>query len=266
MEFVNYNGQLISKERFEKDYAFLKNEFGLIETYLIASGILWLSSLHYERILKSMHQLDFDVPDFFTEDFLENELKFLGKKNQHDVIGKIRLSIVWHQKQFHYFIESSSLAKQDIVWNDKGYILNIYQKEKKQLTAHHNLKLNQRSLYNQAIAFAKANHSEDAIIINEENKIIETAIANIFWIKNNQVFTPSLKDGCVDGVTRKFLIEKMKSAGIPFQEKILTKEMLLQADEVFITNAVRKIKWVFEIEDFRYNNSFVMENIYPLIT
>src|SRR5690606_7074784 len=189
MKFINHNGMLITEENFEKEGAFLKNEFGLLETYLISSGILWLTSLHYERILKSIKQLGFDLPDFFTENFIKNELLSLAKKNQHAVLGKLRLSIIWQSGQFHYFIESSSLTKQDTVWNDKGYTLNIYQKEKKQVEHPSNLNLNQRSLYNHALAFAKANHSDEAIIINEENNIIETAVANIFWIKDKKVFT-----------------------------------------------------------------------------
>jgi len=57
----------------------------------------------------------------------------------------------------------------------------------------------------------------------------------------------------VAGVMRRHIL-----ATIPgITERILTKEILLTADEVFLTNAIKKVKWIGSIEDKKYGNNVV---------
>jgi branched-chain amino acid aminotransferase len=116
------------------------------------------------------------------------------------------------------------------------------------------LKLTDRSLYEKAEKFANENNLDDSLILNEYGHICESTIANIFWIKDNMIYTPPLSEGCVAGVMRKYLMEKMRDAGYGIQEKKLSIEELFGAEEVFFTNAIRGIRGVTKFRDKIYTN------------
>jgi branched-chain amino acid aminotransferase len=75
-------------------------------------------------------------------------------------------------------------------------------------------------------------------------------MANIFWLKDGQLYTPPLSEGCVAGVMRRYIIER-----IPVTESMLDTDTLYVADEVFLTNTIRRIKWVSVIADKTYSNT-----------
>ncbi len=122
-----------------------------------------------------------------------------------------------------------------------------------------NLKTCNALIYAIAAKQAKANKWNDALVVNTNNHIIESAIANIFWIKDNVVFTPPMSDGCVAGVMRQHIIRT-----IDVTEKHLTVLELLQADEVFLTNAIKKMRWVSRIADTVYTNQNI-QNIHTIL-
>ena len=79
---------------------------------------------------------------------------------------------------------------------------------------------------------AKANGFDEAIRLNEAGDIVSVCLANIFWKKNGETFTPPLETGCLKGVTRGFILENL-----PVTEKRAKLEELLTADEIFLTSA-----------------------------
>jgi branched-chain amino acid aminotransferase len=76
----------------------------------------------------------------------------------------------------------------------------------------------------------------------------------LFWIKDKTVFTPPLNEGCVAGVMRKFLMKKIKDSAGQIEERILTGDILLDADELFLTNAVFGMRWVCQFKNKHFSN------------
>jgi branched-chain amino acid aminotransferase len=97
----------------------------------------------------------------------------------------------------------------------------------------------------------------DALVLNSENRIADSAIANIYWVKDNRIFTPPLSEAPIQGVMRRFLLEQL-----PIHEHPLTIETLEQADEVFLTNAVRGIQWVAFVGDTPYPSQITAATLY----
>jgi branched-chain amino acid aminotransferase len=110
-----------------------------------------------------------------------------------------------------------------------------------------------------AAAFAKKNNLDEAILLNAYNHICESAIANIFIIKGNTVFTPPLTEGCVEGTIRTFLLKKEEVEDLKIQEKILLRNDLLAADELFLTNSIQPVRWVKGFGEKEYGNEKVKE-------
>ncbi len=84
---------------------------------------------------------------------------------------------------------------------------------------------------------AKANGFADVIICNQDNYICETTKANIFWVIDEQLYTPALSCGLLNGTIRQFICENFQVN----QVSNMTLKQLEKVDCVFITNALNPI-------------------------
>lgn len=87
-------------------------------------------------------------------------------------------------------------------------------------------------LKNEALA-AGAN---DAVLL-KEGKVTEATSANLFVVIDGILTTPPKSTRLLHGITRDVVLELAESNGIAFEERELTAEDLLQADEMFITSS-----------------------------
>jgi len=90
---------------------------------------------------------------------------------------------------------------------------------------------------------AKGRGFDEAIQLNERGKITSASTANIFWLKDGGLFTPSLKTGCLAGTTREFVLEHLGCEEI--QARI---EEIRTADEIFVTSAGIGVAQVAEFD------------------
>ncbi|MGZ3787787.1 MAG: aminotransferase class IV [Bacteriovorax sp.] len=88
----------------------------------------------------------------------------------------------------------------------------------------------------------------DAIMVNSEGHVTEGSTSNIWMIKDGVIYTPALKDGVLEGLTRKTLFEMAGPLGPEIREATLTQDDFLSADECFITSTTRNIVPVTKIE------------------
>ena len=85
-----------------------------------------------------------------------------------------------------------------------------------------------------------------AIQLNERDEIASACMANVFWLSNGKLFTPSLETGCLPGTMREFMLENLEcdevEAGI---------EQIRSADEIFLTSAGIGVTQVAEFDGRR---------------
>jgi branched-chain amino acid aminotransferase len=79
---------------------------------------------------------------------------------------------------------------------------------------------------------AKQRGFDEGVQLNERGEITSACVANVFWLKNGKLFTPSLETGCLPGTTREFVLEK-----IDCREVAGGIDELRTADEIFLTSA-----------------------------
>lgn len=89
-----------------------------------------------------------------------------------------------------------------------------------------------------AYSQAKAKGYDEALLLNSRGYISEGSRSNIFLIKDKQVFTPSLECGCLDGVTRRAVLDIARKSKLIINEGRLTVGDLHSADEAFLTNSL----------------------------
>jgi aminodeoxychorismate lyase len=106
------------------------------------------------------------------------------------------------------------------------------------------------------IAFeeAKSKKFDEAIRLNEKDQVTSACMANVFWIEDGTVFTPSLETGCLEGTTRSFVIELCKELGIEVYATESDIQEVLRAEEVFLTSSGIGIVPVVKIESEFFKN------------
>jgi len=115
-----------------------------------------------------------------------------------------------------------------------------------------------------AALYAKEQFCNDALLLNNYGRICDSSIANVYMIKDNRIYTPSLQEGCIAGVMRKFLIEHLPLLGYTIEETQITEEMINTADEVFISNSIFNIRWVGHIGSYEFANKKIIDMVNAL--
>jgi branched-chain amino acid aminotransferase len=73
---------------------------------------------------------------------------------------------------------------------------------------------------------------DEAIRLNERGEIVSACLANVFWQKDDRLFTPSLKTGCLPGTTREYVLEKLECS-----EAEQSLDGIGDIDAMFLTSA-----------------------------
>ena len=82
---------------------------------------------------------------------------------------------------------------------------------------------------------------QEGFFLTAEGHVAEGITSNIFWVKDNVLFTPALETGILAGITRDWVIQKAVAHGIHVLEGIFTPDNLEAAEEVFVSNAVQEL-------------------------
>ena len=95
---------------------------------------------------------------------------------------------------------------------------------------------------------AQERHCGEAIWFTPENALAEGSISNVFLVRENRLLTPPLDTPVLPGITRALVLQLAESLQIPAEEKACTIDDLLDAEEVFLTNAIMEVMPVTRVE------------------
>ncbi|MEZ5017966.1 MAG: aminotransferase class IV [Flavipsychrobacter sp.] len=267
MRYVNVNGQIVKETSAKVPYnnrAF-RFGYGVFETMLFRGGVIQLKEYHWKRLFGAVEQLELIMPEIMDANWLEAEIKKTVKKNKLEKLCRVRLQIYagqgglydGHNAWTEFVIVVTPEKEQITELNETGVRLSIAEGLQKSNDSLANLKSCSALIYSIAARQADKKGFDDALICNISGNIIESTIANIFWIKGDTIYTPPLSEGCIAGVMRQYLLEQLPMAGINIKEEPLTRAQLKAADGIFLTNAIRKIKWVSTIDDMTFKKDKV---------
>lgn len=91
--------------------------------------------------------------------------------------------------------------------------------------------------------------ADEAIMTDEDGIVSEATLDNIFGIKGNTIFTPSLDTNCLPGITRAKIMDIAKEQGMKVVEGRFLPKEFLSADEVFLTGTGAGIVPVTRIDE-----------------
>lgn len=261
MNYANLNGKIVAApDAGAISNAAFRYGVGLFETMLVRDGAIRLAAYHWDRLFAGMLQLGFDVPAHLSPDQLEAEVLRAVKKNGWERLCRVRLEVYGaggglydreHNRPL-YLIECYHMTGEMLRLNENGLVVGIAHGLAKANDSLASLKTSNALVYAMAARHAQKQKWNDALVLNTAGNIIESTIANIFWVKEGELYTPPLSEGCVAGVMRRHLCEAVPG----IRQEPLTPEMLAEADEVFLTNAIRGWRWVAMFGGHTYTNTF----------
>jgi len=90
---------------------------------------------------------------------------------------------------------------------------------------------------------------DELILMDYKGKVAEASMANIFWRRGKKVFTPALECGCIAGVGRRAILEKIPRL---VTQGIFGSNELLSADQVWVSN-VTGISYLEKINSLEFS-------------
>ncbi|TMV53850.1 branched-chain amino acid aminotransferase, partial [Thioclava sp. BHET1] len=102
------------------------------------------------------------------------------------------------------------------------------------------------------MAEARAKGFANALVCDAVGNVAETASANVFMVRDGEVFTPVANGTFLSGITRARHIANLRADGVTVHETVLTLEDFHAADEVFLSGNMTKVTPVSAFDDTRY--------------
>jgi len=103
------------------------------------------------------------------------------------------------------------------------------------------------------IAEAKSKGFGNALVADAMGNVAETGSANVFMVKDGEVFTPIPNGTFLAGITRARHIDNLRADGVTVHETVLSFEDFHGADEVFMSGNMNKVTPVTAFDDTRYD-------------
>ncbi len=262
--YVNQNGKVIKESHatISVNNRSFRYGDGCFETMKINSGKLLLADYHFERLFLSLKLLQFEVPSFITPRYLHDQILELTKRNQHEKLARVRLTIYRSEGGLYdpqnlrsnFIIQTWELNNANNSLNENGLVIDVFEGAKKVCDNYSAIKSNNYLSYAMAALWVKQQKINDAILLNPHNRIADATIANVFMVKDGIVKTPSLSEGGINGIMRRNLLDRLPDIGIEIIETSLSVDQLLVADEIFLTNSIYGVRWVKRFKEKNYSN------------
>jgi branched-subunit amino acid aminotransferase/4-amino-4-deoxychorismate lyase len=264
-QYINIDGKLLPADSLLISHTNRSFNYGdgLFESMHAFGTEIQMADEHFTRLFKGMKALRIIWDEDFTKEKITREITHLLNRNKFFKGTRVRLTVYRQtgglfkpqNNSISYLIETSSLPNDFYQLNDKGLHIDIYREIKKPVNFLAPYKTCNSLTYVLAGIYVSENGLDDCLLVNDAGHIIEGYHSNLFIFKNNVLYTPSLASGCVAGIMRGEINRIASENGIKVNEDVVISEkVLLEADEIFLTNAVEGIRWVQAFKSRRYFN------------
>ena len=89
---------------------------------------------------------------------------------------------------------------------------------------------------------------DEALLLDASGFVSEGAGENIFLVKGDEIYTPDLSAGALNGITRNTVLHIAKDLGIEVVQKRITRDEVYIADEAFFTGTAAEVTPIRELD------------------
>lgn len=102
---------------------------------------------------------------------------------------------------------------------------------------------------------------DEGLMLDTEDILVSATSGNIFLVHQGTLRTPDLRSCGVKGVMRAQVIAAVPALGMSVEECVLRRADVEQADELFITNALRGLRPIVQLGERRWQAAPVAERL-----
>jgi len=222
--------------------------YGLFETLKVTSLGIELLDSHWQRMNQGSQLLSLSIPTY--QEWIEQINNFISQRTyEYPYALRVTLSggspTLGIQPQLYFNTREIPYTLDDYEQGFRVVFLSTARSENSILT-----KIKSTNYLENILAREEAlkSHAQEGLWTNTQGYITEGTISNVFFIKNNVLYTPSLECGCLAGTRRNVVLQLASDLGISVQEGKYQSSLFKEADHVFLTNALMGIMPVSHID------------------
>ena len=192
---------------------------------------------HLSRLLKGLKLLNIHAPysQKRLKQYLHRTIKANGLRQ-----ARIRLAI-WKERQV---LRIAIVCRPFKGYPDEKYkkgFKAVISKIKRKKTRFSHIKSMDYACFRAAFMDAEIKGCDEAILLNNRKEIVEGSRTNIFFARKGVLYTPAIKCGALNGITRQQVIRCARKEKVPCRTVAADVRTLFQADEAFVTNSLMGI-------------------------
>jgi branched-subunit amino acid aminotransferase/4-amino-4-deoxychorismate lyase len=234
---------------------------GCFETMRYYAGSFLRWNRHFQRLQDGLEYIGID-PAFTAEELMEQVLSLLEANRLAETEAMIRIQC-WREGGRGYITDSKRMGWMiqagKPVSNASPLKLTVAKTRCIPSAAlRRKYKLSNGLNYIKAAQEASQRQCDDSLMLTIEDMISETTSANIFWVKDEVIYTPSVKCDLLPGVTREVMIEVIEDLGIKLEEGEFGLDEINKAEAVFCTNSLIEIKEVGTLDNHIFETDHPM--------
>ena len=235
---------------------------GLFESMVAFEGVVPLLPYHYERLQRSCELLQMKLPLHFNFDWLKETVSVLLLRNNFRN-ARIRIQVSRAGGGFYLpvtdevniLISSTEIPNESFEWSSVKADFSPYRSDVGILS---NLKTTSRISHVMSSLHAQKVNAQECFIFNNKGTLAEAINSNVFLISGDTIVTPALTNGGVSGVMRRYVISLLEKKRRVVQADVLMKD-IDEADEIFVTNAVRGVQSIAVVGSVVYSDQQTRE-------
>ena len=203
---------------------------------------------HTERLFKSASTVNMKIP-FSVENINQAHIKVIQENNLDEAY--IRPMCFYGSEGMGLRADNLNVHTMVAAWEWPSYMdpearekgikvkLSTYKRQVKNPVS--NAKVNGNYVHSiVALTEALEDGFDEALMLDADGYVAEGSGENFFIVKDGKLYSPFL-DSCLDGITRKTIIDLAMELKIPFQEKKITVEDVFDADESFFSGTAAEV-------------------------
>ncbi len=224
------------------DRGFLLGD-GLFETIRVAQGRPFRLAQHLERLARGADYLKIKLP-FTAKEIQKFAGELIGKNNLPDAVLRVTLTRGPGARGYSTKgADQPTLALtlqplppenggEPLLWSLVTSSFRIPASD-----ALSSFKSTSKILNVLARAEAEEKGADEALLVNTNGEVAETAGGNIFWIYRDKICTVPTGRGVLPGITRAVVLEICQALGLETNKRVIKPEMLRNAEGIFVTQS-----------------------------
>lgn len=263
-QFINFNGEFFTEDQAVMGISNRSFKYGdgFFETMRWSQGEIKFIDLHLERMMRAMDLLRLQDQIHFNAEFLHEKIEELVYKNRTGPNARIRLTIFRQSDGLYsplnntigYSLEVNKADDWSYTNQSRGLIVDVFDQVPKPINVLSGIKTCNSLVLVLAGIYKRQFSLDDVLILNQNGFLCEAVSSNLFVVYKGKVYTPALNEGCVAGIMRQVVMNVALEHELDIIEAQINPDILNEADEVFLTNAISGVQWVMGFNEKRYFN------------